>query len=95
MKNNVPANRKQDDKRLIRRIGFITLILTIAMILTVAGITALYAGRLDIFLPANTDAADFSTEHGGIVELVTDPDDPHHLIVKAVSKGSEYLLNNE
>ena len=95
MKNNVPANRKQDDKRLIRRIGFITLILTIVMILTVAGITVLYAGRLDIFLPANTDAADFSTEHGGIVELVTDPDDPHHLIVKAVSKGSEYLLNNE
>ena len=80
-------NRKHQS---IRTIGYLSLIITILFLIGMLACAFMSAGRLDIYLPEGSRAADYRPEKD-IVEISLDPDDEQHMIVHAKGRGRVFL----
>ncbi len=77
-------------RKALRAIGFLCLGLTVLFIVLTFISASVNAGKLDIYLPDDAFASEFKPQ-SGIVDIRTDPHDPHHMIVMAKGEGKVFI----
>ena len=75
----------------LRSLGYASLAVTLLFILSMAVCTVMNAGKLDLRLPEGAKTEDYLPEEDGIVEIVSDPGDPQHMIILAKGRGSVFI----
>lgn len=81
------------NRRLIRYLGYTSLIVTLIFIIAMSVCTVISAGQLEIMLPEGNRAEDFRPEND-IVQVSHDPGNERRMIVNANGRGRVFI-NNE